>query len=136
MDNRSVFVARRRRVAAVCVALIVVVFVVGVVVGSRVSHAWATVSSDQAAAVSTSDTSDASRYHAWVSSLPEDLADVPPCEVETGEDLAAEETQGETVYMPVCVWRAGTMGNHVGTSVVLAYGQPVLALSTDDTPNA
>ena len=135
MRNRSVFVSRRRRFAAVCVVLVVVVFIVGVVVGSRVSHAWADVSAAQAAAVSTSDTSDTSRYRAWVSSLPNDLADVPACETETGEDLSAE-TQGDTVYMPVCVWRAGSMGNHVGTSVVLAYGQPVLALSADDTPNA
>lgn len=133
MRNRSVFVSRRRRVAAVCAALIVVVFIVGVVVGSRVSHAWA----DGATGVAqpATDTSDASRYRAWVSSLPENLADVPPCETETGEDLSAE-TQGETVYVPVCVWRAGTSGNGIGTSQVLAYGQPVLALSTDDTPNA
>ena len=132
MNNRSVFVSRRRRVAAVCAALIVAVFSVGIVVGMRVSHAWADVSADQAAAVSTSD---ASRYRAWVSSLPGNLADVPACETETGEDLSAE-TQGGTVYMPVCVWRANVSGNRIGTSVVLAYGQPVLELSTDDTPNA
>ena len=133
MNNRSVFIARRRRVAAVCAALIVAVFVVGMVVGSRVSHAWADVS--VAAAQPATDTSDAARYRAWVSSLPEILADVPACETETGEDLSAE-TQGGTVYVPVCVWRANVSGNRIGTSVVLAYGQPVLALSTDDTPNA
>ena len=132
--NRSVFVSRRRRVAAVCAALIVVVFSVGIVVGMRVSHAWAGVS--VAAAQPATDTSDAARYRAWVSSLPEDLADVPPCETETGEDLEAEQSQGDTVYVPVCVWRANVSGNHGGTSVVLAYGQPVLALSADDTPNA
>ena len=133
MNNRSVFIARRRRVAAVFAALIVAVFAVGIGVGMRVSHAWADVSA--AAAQPATDTSDAARYRAWVSSLPENLADVPACETETGEDLSAE-TQGDTVYVPVCVWRAGSMGNHVGTSVVLAYGQPVLELSTDDTPNA
>ena len=133
MNNRSVFIARRRRVAAVCAALIVAVFAVGIGVGVRVSHAWADVSA--AAAQPATDTSDAARYRAWVSSLPENLADVPACETETGEDLSAE-TQGGTVYMPVCVWRANVSGNRIGTSVVLAYGQPVLELSTDDTPNA